>query len=201
MMKIIVGLGNPGKRYKNTRHNVGFMTLDGIVKQAQSAKGKAQNYNLKFKTNEQLKSEICEIKIGDERVILAKPMTFMNKSGEAVRKLIENCELKIENLIIVHDDLDIPLGKYKIQFGKGPREHRGVESVEKVLGTKDFWRVRVGIENRKLKIKNEKLKISEIKEEGKEYVLQEFIEEEKKIIDQVILKVVEEIKNKIRVLV
>lgn len=177
-MKIIVGLGNPGKKYKDTRHNVGFMVVDKLIKQF-------KNDNLKFKINKKLKAEICEAIIGERRVVLAKPLTFMNNSGKAVRLLITNYKLPIANFYLVHDDLDIPLGKYKIQFAKGPKVHKGVGSVEKALGTKKFWRVRVGIENRRFK------------EEGEEYVLKEFTKEEKEIINQVILEMLKKIKRRI----
>jgi len=206
-MKIIVGLGNPGGKYINTRHNVGFIALDKFIQsQIKNEKIKMKNDSLKFKINKKLKSEIYELSEGGQRIILAKPQTFMNRSGDTVKRLIENCKLsrhsthsvgvedprfeesgKIVNLIIIHDDLDIPLGKYKIQLGKGPREHGGVESVEKTLRTKDFWRVRIGVENRD----------SENRILGEKYVLQDFTKEERKIIDQVILEATDEIKKRL----
>ena len=195
-MKIIVGLGNPGEKYKETRHNTGWFVLDQLNKK-QKTKNKKQILKIKNK----IQAETWKRGVQGEKILLVKSLTFMNNSGQIVKKLIENCKLKIENLIVIHDDLDIPLGKYKIQFGKGPREHRGVESVERALGTKDFWRVRIGIENRGEKLSNLEMKklrgrlrkrIS-----GEEYVLQEFSEEERKIIDQVILEVVDEIKQRL----
>ncbi len=135
-MYLIVGLGNPGKKYKNTRHNVGFIALDEITK------------NPKFQmTNDQsnLNVKISKGTINDQKVVLAKPQTFMNESGRAVKKIIEHWKLKIENLIIIHDDIDIPLGKIKVSVGRGSAGHKGVESIIKTLGTKDFTRIRIGI--------------------------------------------------------
>lgn len=139
-MKLLVGLGNPGPKYQNTRHNVGFLFLDFLVKN-----------NL---LNKQVKT--------------LKPDTYMNHSGMAVAKELNFYKLKPADLIVVHDDLDLRLGEYKVQFGKGPKLHNGVESVEKVLGTKDFWRVRIGVDNR----------IPDNRVSGKSYVLQNFTPEE-----------------------
>jgi len=152
-MKFIVGLGNPGENYEGTRHNVGFMVVERVLLQIQNSKVKTQNHNLKFKTDRKLESEVC--KVGE--VILVKPMTFMNRSGEAIQKVLRyflNIQASISNdrlnnLLVAHDDLDIVLGEYKLQMGKGPKVHKGVNSVEEVLKSKDFWRMRVGVENRR----------------------------------------------------
>lgn len=152
-MKFIVGLGNPGPKYQNNRHNVGHMMID-YVDQVQRSKFKNQSYNLKFK--------------------VIKTDCYMNESGKFVKKTIENCKLKIENLIVVHDDLDIPLGKFKIQKGTGPQLHNGIESIEKAIGTKDFWRIRIGVDNRPL--------TGNI--DGETYVLNNFTPEEIKIVNQ-----------------
>ena len=135
-MKLIVGLGNPGDKYKNHRHNVGFLFIDFIAKLLDGyiAEKKHNNITIKQFNN----------------IILAKPLTYMNNSGTAVSKLFKNLKLKNENLIVVHDDLDIPLGKFKIQKGVGPKLHNGIESVQNKLGLKDFWRVRIGVDNRAL---------------------------------------------------
>jgi len=208
-MRLVIGLGNPGEKYKNTRHNTGWLVLDQLVKQTQNSKLKTparlatrsvagrQNHNSKLKANRKLRAKILKIVVGNKKIILAKPLTFMNKSGEAVSLLAASYKLQAASLIVVHDDLDISLGKYKIQFGKGPREHGGVESVERALGRKDFWRVRVGIENRNTRTReHENTRTKRIS--GERYVLQEFSKDEKKIIDKVTLEVIEEIKKKIR---
>lgn len=150
-MKLIVGLGNPGEKYKNNRHNVGFMVVDELAK-----------LNL-------------------PEVVLFKPQKFMNRSGVEVKKLqVRN----LQDLYVIHDDLDIELGKFKISFGKGPRVHNGLLSIYEQLGTKDFWHVRIGIDNR--------LKTG-FKGTGEEYVLQNFRPEEKIIVNSVIKKAVKEL--------
>jgi len=179
-MKLVVGLGNPGEKYENSRHNVGFMMVDRIM---QNLKCKMKNYNLKFKTSKKFQAKISQITNHKSQILLVKPQTFMNESGVAVKKIITNHKSQITNLYVVHDDLDIPLGEYKIQFGKGPKNHNGVLSVEKELGTKDFWRVRIGIENRALEDKSFRVL-------GEDYVLQKFTKEEREILDRVIEKVI-----------
>lgn len=181
-MKIVVGLGNPGKEYEDTRHNAGFNLVDEI----------AQDHNEKFKTEKKLKAEICQInQIGEiGNILLVKPQTFMNSSGEAVAKILRYYDIKIlDNLYIVHDDLDIPLGEYKIQFGRSAAGHHGVESVINALGTKDFWRGRIGINTEGFK----SLKVQGFKPE--QYVLQKFPKREKMIIDEVNKKIIKELLN------
>jgi PTH1 family peptidyl-tRNA hydrolase len=103
----------------------------------------------------------------------------MNESGVFVKKLVDQYKLEPSNLYIAHDDLDIPLGAYKIQLGVGPKVHNGVNSVEEELGTKDFWRVRIGVDNRK----------PDDRTSGEEYVLQDFTAEERKALDGVIQEI------------
>lgn len=146
---IIVGLGNPGEEYIETRHNVGRMVLDSFIK---------KNDFSDWQEDKKLKSIISNGKIGKSKVWLLKPETFMNKSGEALSVLIKNKQLKIENkkinnekikaienLIVIHDDLDLPLGKIKISFNKNSGGHRGVESIIKTVKTTGFIRLRLGI--------------------------------------------------------
>ncbi len=167
-MILIVGLGNPGEKYKNNRHNVGFQFIDYIAPLLHCSVVRKDKLYTTMK------------QFNNETIVLAKPQTFMNLSGQAVKQLIKNLsrvksrdfKLKIKNLIVAHDDLDIPIGKFKIQKGIGPKLHNGIESIEKELGTKDFWRVRIGVDNRK----------PETWIDGEPYVLQDFTTEEKKII-------------------
>jgi PTH1 family peptidyl-tRNA hydrolase len=170
-MKLIVGLGNPGEKYKNNRHNVGFMFVDYLLKM-QNEKCKNQNDNLKFKMNKFLFSEIIEF----HDLILAKPQTFMNESGIAANKIIANYGLRIADLFVVHDDLDIPLGTFHIQKGVGPKLHNGISSIEQHLKTKDFWRIRIGVDNRD----------SEKRIDGETYVLQDFLLTEKAVLQNTI---------------
>ncbi|HCQ31731.1 TPA: aminoacyl-tRNA hydrolase [Candidatus Collierbacteria bacterium] len=131
-MKLVVGLGNPGNEYVNTRHNAGFMFVDrftGGVRFSLEGKFEALIYR-------------------DKDVLLVKPQTFMNESGRAVRKIVDFYKLGVNDLILVHDDLDLKLGEYKIQKGVGPKVHNGVSSVEASLPDKNFLRLRIGIDNR-----------------------------------------------------
>ena len=161
-MKLVVGLGNPGDKYKGNRHNVGQMVLDRI----QRSEDRDQRTGIK----------------------LSKTGTFMNESGNAVRKAMNFYKLGVEDLIIIHDDLDIRLGEYKIDMGRGPRQQNGVISVEEALGTKEFLRVRVGVDNRD--------QSSGIRVQGDKYVLEDFTDEERVILDGVIEKIVDELKMK-----
>jgi len=173
-MKLIVGLGNPGEKYENTRHNVGFLVVDRLV----GEKGWAVN---KAKT-----LEYVYMNFGREAVEVIKPLTFMNESGQAVvGPFKKHSELKPEDVYVVHDDLDIRLSEYKIHFGKGPKVHYGIESIENHLKTDQFWRVRVGVENRKV-AGNRGIP-------GMKYVLQKFSHNEKVIIDEVVGEVVRQL--------
>jgi len=136
-MKLIVGLGNPGKKYDKTRHNIGFVIIDEITKKLQATNCKLEK---KFK------SEISEGNSNREKVIFVKPQTFMNNSGEAVQSLINFYKLDPEkDLVVIHDDKDIPLGNIKIQKDKNSAGHNGVQSIIDHLKTKNFTRVRIGV--------------------------------------------------------
>ena len=147
-MKLIVGLGNPGTQYATTRHNVGFQYIDYLI------------------TNQLL----------DKQTKTLKPDTYMNRSGIAVAKKLNFYKLKPVDLIVIHDDLDLRLGEFKIQLGKGPKLHNGIESIEQLLKTKEFYRVRIGIDNR-----NPNNRISE-----ESYVLQSFTLSELEILKQTV---------------
>lgn len=140
-MKLIVGLGNPGKRYARTRHNVGFMVLDALHDEL--AKTCDMNdWSLTSKFN----AEICGCTIhGSEKILLVKPTTFMNRSGEAVQMIAHFYKVPPKDLIVVHDEKDLPLGDIRIQGSRGHAGHNGIKSIINHIGTKDFTRVRVGI--------------------------------------------------------
>lgn len=177
-MKLVVGLGNPGRKYKGSRHNVGFAVADALA---------LQMANSKWLIVKKFQSSVIRHQAS---IILAKPQTFMNRSGEAVRKIISNFQSPISNLYVIHDDLDIRLGRYKIQFGKGPRQHNGLQSIYDQLGSKNFWHIRIGVEQRAKGI--------ELRMPGEEYVLQRFTEEEQEIIEQVVLEVVSELRERLK---
>ncbi|OGY17760.1 MAG: aminoacyl-tRNA hydrolase [Candidatus Chisholmbacteria bacterium RIFCSPHIGHO2_12_FULL_49_9] len=169
-MKLVVGLGNPGGKYVGTRHNVGFLVVEELAATLQ---------NSKFKINEKYMSLVFQV----DDVLLAKPQTFMNRSGVAVGKLVRFYKVSKSNLYVVHDDLDIPLGKYKIQFGKGPKVHQGLQSIYRELGSEGFWHIRIGIEHRAKGMEEQRTT-------GEAYVLQRFTEEEQALIQQVTDQVV-----------
>lgn len=182
-MKMIVGLGNPGEKYASTRHNIGFVVLDKLV---ESLKLKAESEGLIFQFNKKFNAEIIQTK----EFMLVKPQTFMNDSGVAVGALVNFYKIDLKDLYIVHDDLDITIGNYKIQHGKGPQVHNGLRSIEEKLGSDQFWNVRVGVENREVR-GNKGVP-------GVVYSLQDFRGEEKEIIIKVIEKITSELVNLIR---
>jgi len=176
-MFLIVGLGNPGKKYEKTRHNIGFMIADEIVANFQFS-----TFNFQSIFN----AQISKGEIAGKRIILAKPQTFMNNSGVVVKKLIRNLKLEIRNLIVIHDDLDLPLGKIRISKGRSSAGHKGVESIIKELGTKNFIRFRIGIHSA------DNIFLTAVKKMSK-FVLQKFSKDEEKVIKGVIKKTIEAI--------
>jgi PTH1 family peptidyl-tRNA hydrolase len=169
-MRIIVGLGNPGKKFEKTRHNLGFLVIENL-------KLKIKNFS-DWKYEKKFKAEISRGKIGKEKIILAKPKTFMNESGKSVKLLVTNYSLPVTKLFVVHDDIDLPLGKIRISIGRGSAGHKGVQSIIDELGTKNFVRFRIGI-----KPKNNKQRtINNVKE----FVLLKFNKREEKILKEVV---------------
>ena len=158
-MKLVIGLGNPGENYKNNRHNVGQMVV---------AKLKIQSTRLKD-------------------VVIAQTNTFMNDSGKFIESLVNNYHVAASDLFIIHDDLDIVFGSYKIQLGKGPKDHKGLESIDQALGTSEYWHVRVGVDNRD----------PENRTLGEEYVLQDFTKEEFLKVDGVVGEAVRDLCKKL----
>ena len=137
-MKLIVGLGNPGEKYENTRHNLGFLAIDHLLRDVGDSKVDWDHVS-------KLKSDIATFSINEEKVILAKPQTFMNNSGMAVQLVKDYYKVEPENLLIVYDELDLPLGSIKIRFGGAAAGHHGVESIMEAISTDKFWRYRLGI--------------------------------------------------------
>lgn len=133
-MKIIAGLGNPGDQYRMTRHNMGFLVLDALADDAGIAVQKKK-----------FEALIGDGRIGDRRVLLVKPQTFMNLSGQSIRQVIDFYQKTAEDLIVVHDDLDLPFGTVRIKVGGGDGGHKGVRSLMDHLGQGGFTRVRLGI--------------------------------------------------------
>jgi len=155
-MKIVVGLGNPGEKYAKTRHNVGFLVIEEILK----------SYAAGPHISKKLQAILYFL---DKKRILIKPQTFMNASGRAVNRVVNFYKVKPSGLLVVHDDVDLEFGDIKHQFGKGSAGHKGVESVIESLGSDQFARVRVGIGRPDTPI------------EVEDFVLQNFSEDKKEV--------------------
>lgn len=135
MIKVIVGLGNPGRDYEKTRHNAGFIFLDHL----------ADSEGVKWSHAGQFSAEIADIVVGYEKLILLKPMTFMNKSGISVGRLLSYYKFKPEEMLVVHDELELSDGAVKIKRGGGHAGHNGLRDIIAHIGTNDFLRLRIGI--------------------------------------------------------
>lgn len=170
-MILIVGLGNPGEKYKNTRHNVGFVVMEALLRDVTPA---GQDI---WKNDAKTKSQMA--KAG--HLLMAKPQTMMNASGFAVTRLARYYKVKPEDVWVVHDDLDLPLGKMRIKTGGGSAGHRGVESIVRELGTDKFTRFRVGIGRPHREASKEKVE---------KYVLASFGFWERREVKRVVKKVV-----------
>ena len=134
-MKLVVGLGNPGLEYNNTRHNVGFMFLD---------------YNgYDFKLNKKFNALECETTINDEKVMFIKPLSFMNLSGEVVVKYVKYFKIKLSDILVIQDDLDMEVGKYKLMYNHGDGGHNGIKNIILSLGSREFLRLKIGISKKK----------------------------------------------------
>lgn len=132
-MKLIVGLGNPGSKYLMTRHNIGFMAVDGL----------ADRHGSHFK--DEHKSLTAKVRIGTQQALLVKPQTFMNLSGQAVRTISDYYKIDHENILAIHDEVDLPFGTWKYQKNRGHNGHNGIRDIHKMLDTKDYHRLRIGV--------------------------------------------------------
>ncbi len=168
---IIAGLGNPGKKYEGTRHNIGFEAVNLFAKESGFSE---------FKLSKKLNSLISK----KNNILLLKPQTFMNKSGEAVREAADYYDTSYSEIIIIHDDIDLKTGRIKISKGKGSAGHKGIESIISHLKTKNFTRIRIGISPEKKPENTEK------------FVLQKFNKEEKEILEKSLNEVSQEILNR-----
>lgn len=170
-MKIIVGLGNPGRRYEKTRHNLGFMCINRL----------AREYHIKMNKT-QGKARTGKGRFNGNEVLLARPQTYMNLSGESVKLLLNKTRTGTEELIVIHDDLDLPVGKIRVRLSGGSGGHKGINSIIQETGSRDFYRVRIGI-GRPPKFKDN----IEIQEDDViDYVLSNFNQNENKIIEKII---------------
>ena len=167
-MKLIIGLGNPGKDYADTWHNLGFMALD-----------KFQKFHSfgKFKKEAKLLSEISVGQTGKEKIILAKPLTFMNNSGQAVALLGHYFKITAKDIIVIQDDLDLALGKIRLAGNSSAGGHNGIKSIIETLHTKEFIRIKIGVKTDKLE-----------KMDAADYVLENIGSKNKKVIGEVLEK-------------
>jgi peptidyl-tRNA hydrolase, PTH1 family len=164
-LKCIVGLGNPGKRFDNTRHNVGFDVIDKL----------ADQLNVKL-DKEKFKALYTIAVVNGEKVMLIKPLTFMNLSGEAVRPLMDYYDISTEDLLVIYDDLDLPTGNIRLRQKGSPGGHNGMKSLLQHLGTDKFKRVRIGIDR-----PTNGMKVPD-------YVLGTYRKEEQPLIEEAITK-------------
>ena len=181
-MKIIIGLGNIGEKYLKNRHNCGFLVLDQFVKELEEA-----GHKITWKEETKLKAITTKISYKNETLLLAKPTTFMNNSGEAVSQILNFFKEPKENLIIIHDDIDLPLGKIRIRNEGSAGTHNGMKSVIETLGTKNFTRIKIGIESRgELTPKQQNLE---------SFVLSDFTQKEIPLAKNSIIEAVSEVKK------
>lgn len=174
-MKLIVGLGNPGEEYRNSRHNVGFMVIDRLADSLGVSINKRKDGAL-----------MTQLIINDEKVILLKPQRYINLSGEVILQIKDYYKVSIDDIIVICDDLDLPLGKYKLKSQGSSGGHNGLKNIELHLETTAYKRLKIGISNNK-----------DI--DTKDYVLDNFSKEEKPIIDEMIVKAVTIIMDSIKV--
>jgi PTH1 family peptidyl-tRNA hydrolase len=168
-MWLLAGLGNPGRRYEGTRHNIGFEVIDEL--HSRHIQG---GYRSKFG------GEACTGRLGSESILLLKPMEFMNKSGFAVQRAAQFHDVAPEHIVVVHDDLDLPPGRLRLKKGGGHGGHNGLRSIEQQLGSRDFLRIRVGI-GKPLKHSGEPGAGS-----GADYVLSPFASGERRTMDDAV---------------
>ena len=163
-MKLIVGLGNPGKEYENTRHNIGFQLLDII----------ADKKRLEF-NKEKFNAKYAECIINGEKVIMIKPLSYMNLSGSVVAKFVSFYKIDVEDILVIQDDLDMSVGRVKIVTNSSSGGHNGIKDIERCLGTREYCRLKIGI------AKDKSI-------DTKDYVLGNFNDDDKKILNDVYVK-------------
>jgi len=162
-MKLVVGLGNPGRKYKSTKHNIGFMCLDLYAKEN----------NLKFKKEKKFSGEALK----SANLVLLKPHTFMNNSGQSIRQVMDFYNIEVEDILIIHDDLDLPFGKIRLREKGSSGGHNGIKSIFSHLKSENFKRVKIGIDKNPLY-------------ETTDYVLSSLSKQEKDLIEPIFTQVV-----------
>ena len=161
-MKLIIGIGNPGKEYEHTRHNIGFDTIDMLIQKLNINTSKEKFNGIYYETN-----------INNEKVLLLKPQSYVNLSGIVVKKYMDYFKIDIEDILVVVDDLDQKIGNYKLKNNSSSGGHNGLKNIEQNLGTKEYKRLKIGINNG-------------MKDNVVNYVLGKFNKDERNIIDKTI---------------
>jgi PTH1 family peptidyl-tRNA hydrolase len=159
-MKLIVGLGNPDRKYSKTRHNIGFMMLDAMT----------DSLKLSFKNKDG--GLFAETVIKGQKIIFLKPQNYINLSGQVIRRYLDFYKLSIDDILVIHDDLDLEVGKYKLKHSGSSAGHNGLKDIERCLGTKHYRRMKIGISNNK-------------NVDTKDYVLSKFKKDEKVLLNQI----------------
>lgn len=167
-MKLIIGLGNPGKNYDRTRHNIGFMCIDAL----------AEKWNVTL-SESKFKGMYTVVHRPEGKVMLLKPLTYMNLSGECVRPIMDYFDIDVEDIMVIYDDLDLETGKLRLRQKGSAGGHNGIKSLIQHIGTQEFKRIRVGISRPPVGMK------------VPDYVLSKFSKEEEPVIEQAIEKVVQ----------
>ncbi|OGZ41828.1 MAG: aminoacyl-tRNA hydrolase [Candidatus Portnoybacteria bacterium RIFCSPLOWO2_02_FULL_39_11] len=190
-MKLIIGLGNPGPQYFNTRHNFGWLALNYL-------QDSLPGFSI-WETSDKFKALISEGQIGNEKIILVKPQTFMNNSGQTVKLLADFYKIDPSDILILHDDLDLTLGQIRVSQNISAGGHKGVASIIEKLGTKNFARLRLGIKPEKQSFLSKFLSpLTQrgawgVKTSAEKFVLQKFSEKEREIVQQTTQKTKEAI--------
>jgi len=172
-MRLIVGLGNYPKEYDLTRHNIGFMCVDNF----------AQKYNGIFKTENKFKAEIANIDFQGEKILIAKPLTYMNSSGEAIQKILAFYKIDISDIFVVYDDIALNLGKFRFRPNGSDGGHNGIKSIISMLSSDKFPRLKVGIGPQPTHIKSET------------YVLQKFTQDQMSLLNKIVSKSIDAIED------
>ncbi|WP_031480139.1 aminoacyl-tRNA hydrolase [Maridesulfovibrio frigidus] len=170
---LIVGLGNPGPEYATTRHNIGFILADALVELAKSRK------SMRFKElSASSNYELFSMSLAGNNILVTKPLTYMNLSGNAVGSICGKNSISVKDVIVVHDELDLPQGRMKFKRGGGNNGHRGLLSIQEVMKSPDFLRIRIGIGR------------PEFSSQVKDYVLEEFSAKELNVSNQMVHAVI-----------
>ncbi len=192
-MFLIIGLGNPGLKYKKTRHNAGFLAVDFVVEKLLGKKAK-------WNKSKKAKTEYIWSKINNTEVEFLKPQTFMNNSGEAVKTIINYYKIETKNIIVIYDEFDLPFGKIRVRQNGSSAGHNGIKSIIQHLGTDNFWRMRIGVSNPEYsgqkKIPTDLIKLHN---GASKFILKKFSRQEQKELNEKIFpEVIEKIQEIIK---